>query len=91
LRSERVWSLFSLSTAVLARVVPSASIVPRRHNDTSEVGKVRDGSEIIEAVMSEIGDEMPFLSSPRRDLNEDGIRLFYKTNARGSVGHARLR
>jgi len=41
---------------VLARVVPSASIVPRRHNDTSEVGKVRDGSEIIEAVMSEIGD-----------------------------------
>lgn len=40
---------------MLACVVSSASIVPGRHNDTSKVGKVRHSSEIIKAVMSEIG------------------------------------
>jgi hypothetical protein len=55
LRRERVRPFFSLSTASPARVVPSTSIVPWRHNDTSEVWKIRHSPEIIEGVMSKIG------------------------------------
>jgi hypothetical protein len=56
LRSKRVRALFSLSSAVLACIVPGTSILPCGHFDASEIRNVGHGSEIVKSIVGEISD-----------------------------------
>jgi len=58
---------------------------PRRNLKAGKLGKVIYGVEIVDGLLSEVSNEMPFSSPPASEIYIYRVRLFDETLSRASI------